>query len=178
MKKLIVIALVIGLIGCSKDAENEMSEISNSNENIEASASGSFDLGIVESNGDLTITYDMTELQELTSCAVSEGTSSNLSIIEENGAGYYLVGEGSSTNSHTTFAIYLDEYEGVLSWSDNAPIFKCTSDGTDNCSLDIIDYETFVCSNSGNTCVEGTEGGGASYGNPCNWPWLVGNKDK
>lgn len=177
MKKLVLIAAVAALVGCTKESEIALTETNNSR--VELSTDGSFDVGTVDANGVATITYDFTELKEITSCAVSEDNIDNLSISYKANTGYFLSGVGSSTNSFTTFSISLSQAGDVLSWVDNAVIFTCEST-TQACDLEVIDSQTYDCNNNSSTCGQAIIGGdnGSDYAACSNWPWLVAKKTK
>jgi hypothetical protein len=177
MKKLVLaVAVIATMIGCSKETEIAMSEVNNS---VEFSSSGSFDLGSIDAAGNGVITYDLVELAEMCACAISEDAAAGLMIDHISGVGYYLSGVASSTGSNTTFSIELTVDGSTLSWADNAVIFTCETTSTLPCDLDVLSEQTFDCSNTSGTCGQNIVGGenGASYAD-CNWPWDIPGKSK
>lgn len=178
MKRLVVtLAIAATIVGCSKEAEVALSEATN--DRVEFSSSGSFDVGTVDANGNATLTYDMEELTDLVACAVSEDDASGITIDHVSGVGYYLAGKGFSSGSYTTFAIELTVDNSTLSWEDNAVIFTCGTTASTQCDLDVISEQTYSCDNTGGSCGQTIIGGcgGSSYA-ACNWPWDIPGKTK
>jgi hypothetical protein len=171
------VAMVIGLIGCSKESEIALSELNQ--DRVELNVTGSFVVGTVDASGAMTITYDAAELAELAACAVSEDAIDNLELEHVPSVGYFLSGVASSTGSYTTFSIKLSLNDGDLSWEDNAEIFTCLTTSSTPCELEVQSAETFDCNNSGGACGSAVIGGegGTSY-DACNWPWQVPQKTK
>lgn len=177
IEKLLVLAAIAALVGCSKESEIALTETSN--QSVELSNEGSFDVGTIDANGVATINYELYELKDITSCAVSEDAVSNLTINYISNTGYFLAGVGSSANSFTTFSVSLSQNGDILSWTDNAVIFTCKST-TEACDLIVIDAQTYDCDNSTSTCGQAIIGGdnGAEYSACSNWPWQVTRKTK
>ncbi|MEX2595589.1 MAG: hypothetical protein WEC59_01575 [Salibacteraceae bacterium] len=174
MKKLVVLAAIAALVGCSKESELNLHE--SAKDNVVMSSDGSFDVGTVDSDGITTITYDEAELKELCACAVSEDNATDLRI-EAMGSSFYLSGYGQSTGSYTTFAILLSQDGSTLSWDENASILTCETTASEPCSIDVFGYENHDCSNDVGSCGENLLGGtnGAAYAD-CEFPWLVTKK--
>ncbi len=165
------------MVGCTKESEIALNE--SSNDNVQLLLDGSFDVGTVDANGVASITYDLVDLADITSCAVSEDASDNLTIKYVANTGYFLAGVGHSANSFTSFSVSLSQTGNVLTWVDNAVIFTCEST-TDACSLDVIDGQSYDCTNSTSTCGQAIIGGdiGTEYSVCNNWPWQVAKKNK
>ena len=177
MKKLVLaVAMIATIASCSKESDLTMNATNN---RVELSSDGSFDVGTIDGAGNGILTYDLTELQEICACAVSEDMVGAVQIDHVPGVGYYLSGIGSSTGSNTTFSIELTVTENVLSWADNALIMTCETTSSVPCELDVVSELDYSCSNTAGSCGQTVIGGenGASY-NDCNWPWLIPSKTK
>lgn len=171
------VVIVATMVGCSKESEITLTEAGY--DRAEQSSSGSFDVGTVGANDVAVITYDLVELTDLVSCAVSESSATSLVIEHVSSVGYYLSGIGVSPGSNTTFSIELTNDNGTLSWEDNAVIFTCETTSTTPCDLDVVSAQTYDCSNSAGSCGQTVIGGeeGSSYA-ACNWPWKIAGKSK
>ena len=100
MKNLAILFSCFVLISCSKDS-NLVNLDLNQQYEVQLIITNALKVGEVNGAGNTNITYDVVELSELTSCAVSENSTTALIITNET-PGYYLSGLGASkgpTNS-------------------------------------------------------------------------------
>lgn len=181
MKNLAILLSCFVLISCSKESDQFNSDLTQQNV-AQLSVTDAFKVGEIDAAGSATITYDLNDLMELTSCAVREESSSGLTISDE-APGYYLSGTGSSNGSTTTFKVELILDGTNLYWQDRAHIAMCQTSGATPCDLVILDVEDFTCSNENPLACNDNEIGGGSAGaypscGDTDWPWAGASKDK
>lgn len=178
MKKLVVLTAAIALFGCSKQAEQELMQTSN--ERVELSTSGVIEVGVVDAQGNATITHNMADLAEYAACAVSEDDAFNLHLEYVAGAGYYLNGFGSSTGSHTTFAIELEDNSGELSWVESSTVLTCETTASTPCDLEVQSAQTYTCDNDNGSCGQTIIDGlsDVSCAADHEFPWMITKRGK
>jgi hypothetical protein len=181
MKNFAVLIACSVLISCSKDADIINSDLNQQNV-AQLSVNDAFKVGEVDANGNANITYNITELSELSSCAVSEDIVTGI-IITNEVPGYYLGGLGTSPGSTTSFKVELIEDGSNLYWQDGAHIAMCQSSNATPCTVCLLASESFTCQNgTPNACNDDEIGGGS--GDPytscgdTDWPWATTDKDK
>ncbi|MEZ4722113.1 MAG: hypothetical protein R2813_09590 [Flavobacteriales bacterium] len=176
MKRLHIIAIAMGMVSCSKEANILIEETSNTKQ---LSTTESFEVGVIDGDGSATITYNMQNLEEIAACAVFEEDAQNLRLSNEGNGNYFLRGIAKTQNSSTTFGVHLALENSVLYWQNNASIFTCHSEDGTACDLNIIDDEDYTCNSQQPSCNDQTIGdGGISYANCTNWPWATTKEDK
>lgn len=175
MKKLIYVAVaLIALSSCSKESDSSMSkDVNKRAHQAQLSVSEGFIVGTVGQNG-ATISYDLSELEAIAACAVSESDASGLAFTLNQDGNYFLTGQGSSDGSYTTFAVQMITDGDDLVWSSQSNILTCETESSTPCTLTLETGLDYSCSNaSGGQCTETPISGAQAKGEPCNWPWMV-----
>lgn len=183
MKKLMLFVAAAALtVSCSKESNNVLtSDLSQAANEAQLSNSSSSVVGSVDANGNASISYDLSELEDICACAVSESDASGLFINQNTNGDYFLSGVASSTGSYTTFAVELSlSTTNELIWSSSNTVLTCQTSAANPCALTLGNELNYSCSNSGGTCVQTPIGDGQTQSAAdCNWPWMVkSSKDK
>lgn len=181
MKNLAILLSVVLFVSCSKESSVLNSDLDQVN-TAQLAVNDAFIVGELDAAGTPSISYNLNELAELTSCAVGENNSTGLNIISENNS-YYLAGLGTGEGSTTSFKVELTLDGDDLYWEDGAHVAMCQTTNPTPCTVRIIASESFICENaSPNVCNDDEIGGGSGVGYPScgdtDWPWATTDKDK
>lgn len=183
MKKFMLFVAAAALtMSCSKESNNVLtSDLSQAAHEAQLSTSSSFVVGTIDANGNASITYDLSELEAICACAVTESDAAGLLFKQNTGGDYFLSGIASSTGSYTSFAVELNlSSTNELIWNSSNAVLTCQTSASAPCALTLGNELNYSCSNSAGTCVQTTIGDGQTEASAaCNWPWMVkSSKDK